>query len=124
MFDGWTRELFEILDETLRTHTLARKQSEMGKDIRSRDIYFGFNLLSEELMRTSNSVRYVSEFLSYDEEINSQLGAVPGMSCCPDKKNKRGFKIFSCNGCNHMDIDDKCVKGYYFYLVVFLPGEI
>ena len=113
MLGGWTRELFEILDETLRT-PLERKQSEMGKDIRSRDIYLGCNLLSEELMRTSNSVRYVSEFLSYDEEINSQLSAVPGMRYCPDKKNKRSSKIFSCNGCNHMNINDKCVKGYYF----------
>ena len=112
---GWSREAFECIDETLRTHTIERKNQELAKDYRDQDPYFGAKPLSDVLLRTSNEVRHVSEFLSFDEEIISQLGKLPGMSYCPDKKNKRGVKVFSMNGCNHMHLDDKAIKGYYFW---------
>ena len=112
---GQTRELFEIMDETLRMHTVEKKNTEFGKNVRDQDPDFGVTPLSNVLLRTSNAVRYISEFLSFDEEIVAQLGKLTGMSYCPDKKNKRGRKVFSLNGCNHSNMEQSAPKGYYFY---------
>ena len=71
---GWPREPFEIMSETLRIHTIQIKKDECDKDIRDQDPDFGVSPLNEVLMCTSNSVRYISQFLSFDEEIISQLG--------------------------------------------------
>ena len=112
--EGWLREPFEIMDETIRLHTESMKLSEFRKEIRDQDPDFGITPLSQVLMRTSNEVRYLSQFTSFDEEIAYQLGKLTGMSYCPDKKNKRGRKVFSLNGCNHLTMDDSAPKGYYY----------
>ena len=74
-------------------------------------------------MKNSNAVRYVSKFVEFDEEIRAQLGSLIGMSYCPDKKNKRGVKVFSMNGCNHKTMDDDAVKGYYFYIFLYRGSQ-
>ena len=113
--EGYLREPFQIMDETPRLHTEKKKTNEFAKATRDQDPDFGVTPLCEVLMKTSNAVRYISQFLSFDEEIAYQLGKLTGMSFCPDKKNKRGRKIFSLNGCNHVTMDDTEPKGYYFY---------
>ena len=60
-FEGWLREPFEIMDETLRLHTESMKLSEFRKEIRDQDPDFGITPLSQVLMRTSNEVRYLSQ---------------------------------------------------------------
>ena len=112
---GQTREWFEILDETLRIHTFRKTEVEFAKEVRDQDPDFGVTPLIDVLLRTSNEVRYISEFISFDEEIVSQLGRITGMSYCPDKKNKRGRKVFSLNGCNHLSMEEETPKGYYFW---------
>ena len=102
------------MDETLRLHTEDLKTSEFGKEIRDQDPDFGVTPLNKVLMRTSNAVRYMTQFTSFDEEIAYQLGKFTGMSYCPDKKNKRGRKVFSLNGCNHLTMDESAPKGYYY----------
>ena len=74
VFNGWTREAYEVLDETLRTHTIARKREEFVKEHDDQDPYFGAKPLADVLIRTSNQVRHLGQFLSFDEEIIAQLG--------------------------------------------------
>ena len=102
------------MDETIRTHTDERTKVEFAKDVRDQDPDFGVTPLSLVLQRTSNAARYISKFLSFDEEIAEQLGRIVGMSFCPDKRKRRGRKIFALCGSNHVDIDTEAPKGYYF----------
>ena len=113
--EGWTREHFEIMDETLRIHTNKMTEEEFAKPVREQDPDFGITPLCDLLITRSNAIRYISQFLSFDEEIISQLGRLTGMAYCPDKKNKRGRKVFSLNGCNHSEINESAQKGYYFW---------
>ena len=83
------------------------------KEHENQDPYFGAKPLTDVLIRTSNHVRHLGQFLSFDEEIIAQLGKLPGMSYCLDKKNKREVKVFSLNGCNHGEMTDNATKGYY-----------
>ena len=112
-----------MMDETIRTHTISRKAQEFVKETNDQDPYFGAKPLADVLIRTSNDVRYLGHFLAFDEEIIAQLGKLPGMSYCPDKKNKRGIKVFSANGCNHVEMTDVATKGYYFWFS-FYRGKI
>ena len=89
VFYRQTREAYEVMDETLCTHTISRKAQEFVKETNDQDPYFGAKPLADVLIRTSNEVRHLGQFLAFDEEIIAQLGKLPGVSYCPDKKNKR-----------------------------------
>ena len=111
--------MYEMFDETLRTHTVARTKEEFSKDFRDQDPYFGPQRIADALIESSNKIRFIGEFLSFDEEIVSQLGRMVGAAYCPDKNNKRGLKVFSMNGCNHISMEDNAVKGYYFWFYFY-----
>ena len=102
------------MDETIRTHTPDQTKDEFEKDVRDQDPDFGVTPLSKVLQRTSNSVRYISRYLSFDEEIVEQQGRLVGSSFCPDKRKRRGRKIFVLSGSNHVEMEENVPKGYYF----------
>ena len=109
-----------MIDETWRAHTDADTISNFQKPLLEQDPFFGITHVLERIIKRSNEVRWPSRFLAIDEEIIALLGKCGASQYCKDKKNKRGPKVFSLNGCNFLGVtsdsifrSEKIIKGYY-----------
>ena len=108
------------MDECWQHHTQADTDANFAKPILQQDPFFGVTAVLQRLVRRSNDIRYPSRFLALDEEIISLLGRCNVAQYCKDKKNSRGPKVFSLNGCNLVEPTlrslletDNILKGYY-----------
>ena len=62
--EGWIREHFEIMDETLRIHTQKVNEKEFAQPVRVQDPDFGVTLLCDVLIKTSMQSGTSANFLA------------------------------------------------------------
>ena len=126
LLHGWSREVFEMLDETQQAHTEA--DTKATKPFIEQDPYFGVSDVLERLLQRANEIRWPSRWLALDEEIISLLGKSGVIQYAKDKKNQRGPKVFALNGCNFLGstvesllemTNSGIAKGYYHQIELY-----